>query len=152
MKAVWQAYAPRSIVPRGARELAGWRMKTYEVNAAPAGANWADYAGGLALAEQILPQPPATAGRVGLGFLIAHPCPTHFYLIVNWWDNQNELFTRVFVTERNPGAGWLPAGERYSYCVWDLEILWFERNAWIKAMLSGDKPQPERYESEQLRL
>ena len=150
MTECWSRFAPRSVMLRDPTVIAGWRLKTYEVNADIAGINWAEYSEGLTLAARVLPQPPTKSGRRGVGFIIAHPCQSHYYLIINWWDNQNELFSRVFVTERRAGAAWEPAGDRYSFCVWDIEIIWFERNLWIETMLSGRPPATERYLAEQL--
>lgn len=137
MTALWKPFAPRSIVPRGVRELAGWQLKIYEVNAAPAGVDWNDLTDGLALAGAALPQPPVAKGRAGLGFLIIHPNVAFYYIILNWWDNENELFSRAFVTKRPPGAGWIAGADQHSFCVWDMEVMSFEREQWIATMLSG---------------
>lgn len=36
------------------------------------------------------------------------------YLVLAWWDNNNELFTSVFV--RTP-QGWVEDQARYSFCL-----------------------------------
>jgi hypothetical protein len=50
------------------------------------------------------------------------------YLIVCWWGNDNELFTSVSVLVDD---GWVEQPERYSFCLFDLEVFWDERNAYI---------------------
>lgn len=42
--------------------------------------------------------------------------------------------TRVFLRDR---GNWRPARDGESFCVWDLEIMWHERCAYIRTMLVG---------------
>lgn len=51
--------------------------------------------------------------------------------------NDNELFTSVSV---NTESGWVEDGSRYSFCVYDLEVFWQERNYFIQFM---DCPLPD---------
>lgn len=68
-------------------------------------------------------------------FAILHDGESALYLVLAWWANGNELFTRVSV--RTP-AGWQVDPNRYSFCLWDLEIMWFERTAFITHLYSGE--------------
>ena len=45
------------------------------------------------------------------------------------------MFTSVSVREN---GRWVEDSNRYSFCVWDLEIFWAERNIFIETMYSGD--------------
>lgn len=53
------------------------------------------------------------------------------YLVLLWWANDNELFTSVSVKLENE---WIEDPEKYSFCLYDLEIMWAERNIFIKTM------------------
>src|SRR5438105_4161439 len=53
------------------------------------------------------------------------------YLILAWWDNDNELFTSVSVQTE---SGWIEDAARYSFCVYELEIMWHERNFFIESV------------------
>ena len=68
------------------------------------------------------------------GFAIFHAGATMLYLVVCWWGNGNELFTAVSVRE---DGHWVEAPSRYSFCIWDLEVMWFERNSFIRHFYSG---------------
>lgn len=48
------------------------------------------------------------------------------YWVPGWWGNDNELSTKVAVPE--PG-GWTIDALRYSFCLWDMEVIWHERQA-----------------------
>lgn len=143
MKLTWPAYRDRTIRPQGSTTIANWRLKVYDINCPNTPADPADYQGALNLLAALLPQPPVTRNRIGMGFIIAHPGAKMRYLVGCWWDNQNELVTRVFVCP--PGGEWQPAGDAYSFCVWDLEVMWFERNRWVDYVLTDGRRDPEGY-------
>ena len=56
-------------------------------------------------------------------------------------SNDNELFTSVSV---NTESGWVEDGSRYSFCVYDLEVFWQERNYFIQ-FLDCPLPDLDRY-------
>lgn len=74
-------------------------------------------------------------------FAIYHDGASHRYLVLAWWDNENELFTAVAA---ETAAGWIEDAARFSFCLWDLEIMWFERNAFVQTLYSG-APDPAAY-------
>ena len=61
-------------------------------------------------------------------FAIFHAGATQAYLVLCWRGQDNELRQRVLARE---GKAWVHDPLRYSVCVWDLEILWFERNSFL---------------------
>jgi len=62
-------------------------------------------------------------------FAMFHDGATMRYLVLCWWGNDNELFTAVSVLS---AMGWVEDASRFSFCVWDLEVMWHERNAFIE--------------------
>ncbi len=74
-------------------------------------------------------------------FCIFHKGESFLYLILSWWGNDNELFTSVSVLT---DSGWVEDASRFSFCLYDLEIFWNERNIYIETMYSGN-PDIERY-------
>ena len=68
-------------------------------------------------------------------FAIFHEGASALYLVLAWWGNENELFSRVSVRE---SAAWDAEPNRYSFCLWDMEIMWFERQSFIRHLYSGD--------------
>lgn len=68
------------------------------------------------------------------------------YLVLSWWENENELVTRTFVSERAHDAPWREGGDAYSCCVWDLEVVWAERRLYVETVLrDGGAPDIEGY-------
>lgn len=76
-------------------------------------------------------------------FIIFHQGESFPYLILAWWGNDNELFTSVSV---RAGEGWVEQADKYSFCVYDLEVFWAERNIFIETFYSRT-PSLERYQA-----
>lgn len=75
----------------------------------------------------------------GLGFMICHQGRTGDYLVSCWWDHENELPMRVFVRDQ---SGWRPVRDGEGVCVWDLEVIWHERCAYVETMLTPGVDAP----------
>lgn len=130
-------FSPRPIQFRKMRTLEdGWRLKEYTIVFGERPLDERDLSFGVDLAMRSLPRPATIPGRPGAGFLVLHQGRGAAYVVLGWWDNENELPLRIFVRPYDQPL-WRPASERESICVWDLEVLWFERNAYVQTMLSG---------------
>jgi hypothetical protein len=62
-------------------------------------------------------------------FAIFHDGSSALYLVLAWWGNDNEMFTSVSVRMQ---SGWVEDPSRFSFCLWDLEVMWHERNAFVE--------------------
>jgi hypothetical protein len=101
---------------------------------------------GLDLARAALPQPPQAPGRFGIGFVICHQGRGMDYLVLCWWSRENELPMRVFVRAGDPQAQWRAAEAEESICVWDIEVIGRERDAFVQTVLAQQGPvDPEAY-------
>jgi hypothetical protein len=89
------------------------------------------------------------AGCPGAGFVIAHKGDGIDYIVLAWWDRQNELPLRVFVREH--GESWRVARGSESVCVWDLQVIGFERDAYVQHMMRA-QPDLDAYMSAHLSL
>lgn len=134
-----QRYEPRAIRFHGVHETDGWRLKRYSITYGPDALDWRAFEPATALAERTLPRPAVTSQRPGLGFVIAHRGRTALYCVLAWWDNENELPVRVFVRELDEGAAWRAARGAESFCVWDLQVIGFEREAYVATVLAGSR-------------
>src|SRR5688572_26848885 len=138
------AYAPRPIRFLDVQERAGFALKRWWIDLygekAPREADWA---AALELAEAALPKHGAV-GRPDVGFLIQHRGAGADYLVLGWWDRENELPTRVVVRDHAPGAAWRPAAASESFCVWDLQVIGFERDAYVATVLAPDAGEGAR--------
>lgn len=74
-----------------------------------------------------------------LGFTIAHDAATAALGIVYWWANENEIHNRVFAAPREDPGALEPADGTGMACVWELEIIDFERRGYLEDVLKdGD--------------
>ncbi|MFW9855491.1 MAG: hypothetical protein ACFFFG_10545 [Candidatus Thorarchaeota archaeon] len=143
-------YRPRTIDFHGIRELKGFQIKTYSVLYGSKPIQWDLFEKGIELASNFLPSSPLAPGRPGLGFLIVHQGLTGNYVVLCWWDRENELPTKVFI---HNGNEWQQAQAEESFCVWDLEIFWHEREAYVSTILSRtDSEIRDQYLSQTLRI
>jgi hypothetical protein len=143
---VSEAYRARPVRFRELREAGGWRVKIYSIVYGSAPLDWPVYEEVLPRALASLPQPAIAPGRPGVGFAIAHQGRGVHYLVLNWWANENEYFNRVFVREFGEGTSWRLAAGDEAACVWDLEIVWFERQAYVQSVLARpDAPDLDGY-------
>ena len=146
---MFTCYQPRRVESLGVQTIAGFQLKAYAVFRQENVFDISRFERGLKRAAEELPSPPATHARPGAGFVIFHQGTTGDYVVLCWWDNENELPTRVFVRNgAGGGAGeiqWRLACPHESFCVWDLAIMWFEREAYIASVLAGADNGLEKY-------
>jgi hypothetical protein len=77
------------------------------------------------------------------GFTIAHDAATAGLAIAYWWANENEIHKRDFAAPLGDAGALEPVEGTGMACVWELEVIEFERRAWLEDVLKdGDV---ERY-------
>ncbi|MEQ8769305.1 MAG: hypothetical protein RIB60_02225 [Phycisphaerales bacterium] len=140
-------YEPRPIRFAGLIEHAGWRLKRYAVWVSGPDPDLPAFDSGTPALLASLPMPAATPARPGVGFVIAHaghdPDGSDVrYLVGCWWDQCNELFTRVLVRGARTGDAW--TANAGAPCVWDLQIIAHERDACVRRLLTAS-PDPDGY-------
>jgi len=128
-----KGFEPRSTTFDGVLDHDGWRLKLYSVCQGGRDLDEARFAVGQEMALAALPRPAQTNERPGVGLLIRHQANALNYAVLCWWDRENEFPIRVFVDD---GEGWRPARGGESVCVWDLEVIWTERNAYVDKVLA----------------
>lgn len=140
-----RCYAQRAIRPAELVLHRDWRLKRYDITIDGSPVPAAAYEEGLRAALAMLPEPAVAADRPGVGFVILHPGRELYYIVLTWWDNQNEMIQRVLVRDAAGGA-WRDGAGRYSFCVWDAEVIWHERGAYVRhVMTPADGPDVEAY-------
>ncbi|HLF56236.1 MAG TPA: hypothetical protein VI942_05250 [Thermoanaerobaculia bacterium] len=128
-------YAPRPIRFHGVRELVGFRLKDYSIVHRAGTVDWLDFARGFEVVLDQLPRPAVANGRPGVGFRIAHQGDGARYAVLAWWDRENELPLRIAV--RRGAEPWRAARADESVCVWDLQVIAAERNAYVETVLAA---------------
>jgi hypothetical protein len=130
-----QPFAPRPIRFLRVHEYRGWRIKLYSI-VLPEASGKPDFESGLTLALGALPDAAQTTSRPGVGFCVLHAGRGADYAVLGWWDRENELPVRVFVRPHDEPA-WRPAQGAESFCVWDLQVVAFERDAYVQTLLNN---------------
>jgi hypothetical protein len=74
-----------------------------------------------------------------IGFVIIHQAREGVFVILNWWVDQVMLQSHVFFSDFQDLYLFKP----YKYsniiaCIWELEIMNFEKNAWVESVLKQD--------------
>jgi hypothetical protein len=138
----YRPFRPRAVICDGWIRSHGFDLRTYfvTVDDSQTRAN-AAFAEGVRLALRDLPQKPYP-GCPGVGFVIRHLGDGANYVVLSWWTKENELPTRVFYANSSDEK-WRRAKEE-SFCVWDIEIIWAERNHYVNCVLC-DHGDVERY-------
>lgn len=76
--------------------------------------------------------------RDELGFAMLHLSGTSIHLLlVCTWRGENEIWESVYLADGDGAYQLAPQGtHRGTYCVWELGVVWHERNAWQRYLLS----------------
>ena len=138
-------YSPRAAASLDSIVHGDWELKRYSIVIPGDTFEPARFDAGVAMALGKLPNPAQTAERQGAGFMILHQGRGVDYLVLAWWDHENELPLEVFVRDQADGSAWREARDGESVCVWDLEIIGAERSAYVDTVLSGADDGRARY-------
>jgi hypothetical protein len=139
-------YKPRHVRFIGRGDVEGWQLKLYSIalNGKEPDAEFVEATRDLA--GSILPQPPVTDDRYGAAFATAHDATSLYIALIYWWQSENELHQRIYVSPKGEPIAFRQVENQPAGCVWELEIVDFERRAWIEDVLAGpDGPDLERY-------
>ena len=125
-------YRPRSIRFIGREDLGDWRLKIYGIGTHAPDARPEFVAATLHAAREALPE------GGGAGFLIAHDAQTAGLGLVYWWANENEIHARFYASPLDDPAALTPYSGDGMSCVWELEVIDFERRAYLDDVLKND--------------
>ena len=83
--------------------------------------------------------------------LIIHEGCEGCFAIVNWWIDENMLQNFVYLKREGKTEFELFSDKGMMTCVWEMAVLWHERNAWAKHILmQHENPDMAAYLNEQL--
>jgi hypothetical protein len=82
-----------------------------------------------------------------VGFLGIHDGRGANFVFVDYWADENELHHHVYVSPTDkPEALEYVTPTGLVACVWDLRVMWFERQAWVETVLANPSgPDIEQY-------
>jgi hypothetical protein len=139
-------YRPRHVQFIRREEVEGWRLKLYGIalNGEEPRPEFLEAVRDLS--GSVLPQPPVGDDRYGVGFAIAHDARWVGIALVYWWQSENELHQRIYVSPKDDPTAFTQVENQPAGCVWELEVVDFERRAWIDDVLARPNgPDLERY-------
>lgn len=78
-----------------------------------------------------------------IAYLILHEGSEGLFSIINWWVVKNMLNTNIFFTNHEETNIFkMISGDGLAPCIWELEIINYERISWIKNVLKK-APNPD---------
>ncbi len=138
--ALTESYAPRPIRFLDLWEEGGWRLKVYGIAYRGDTPRAPLIAAAKRAARERLPLPAVAADRYGVGFLGIHDGRGANFVFVDWWTHENELVHHLYQSNGDRPANLEYATPRAVIaCVWDLELMAFERAAWVRTVLANPR-------------
>ena len=139
-------YEPRHVRFIRREDVDGWRLKLYGIALNGKDPDPEFVEATRDLAASVLPQPPSTDDRYGVGFATAHDATSLHIALIYWWKSENELHQRIYVSPKHEPIAFTQVEHQPAGCVWELAIVDFERRAWLEDVLAGPNgPDLERY-------
>ena len=140
-------YQPRTVRPLQRWDWESWRMKVYAIVAAGRAPGDELLEAGKDEAARLLATVAGGTAHHGIGFVGVHWGRAADVVFVDWWAAENELHHHLYVAEAGrPGTLRPREPGELTACVWDLEVLAFEREAWIRWVLHHPaSPRWEEY-------
>ncbi|MEE6208586.1 hypothetical protein U3A55_00230 [Salarchaeum sp. III] len=146
-------YRKRSIRFHELWEYEGWIIKVYGISYLSEKPSERLIEVSKNLATDVLPNPAVKENRYGVGFICAHEGSGANFIFIDWWSNENELNHHVYVeSHEKPYTFEYVTPQGLIACCWDLKVLSFERDSWVKSILNNPngKPAINEYLSMQL--
>jgi hypothetical protein len=142
-----EPYAARRIRCLDILDFDGWRMKLYGIAYRGERPAQALVDAALAVAPRRLPHPAVAGDRYGVGFVCAHDGRDGNFVFVDWWAGENELHHNTWRSTKEEPDELRPTGpDDFTACAWDLAVIGYERNAWVRHVLARpDGPHLEGY-------
>lgn len=142
-----ERYRPREIRLLELWEPGGWRIKVYGIGAEGRMPPAALVDAGKGAASKVLERVASATDHHGVGFLAVHEGRGADVAFLDWWAAENELHHHLWIAEPGRPEFLRPRepGELVA-CVWDLEVIGFERDAWVRHVMEHpDAPRWDAY-------
>ena len=139
-------YKPRPVGFLELVQLGPWRIKLYGLTAEHTRLLPELVSAAKDLARKVLPSDVEGSTAYGVGFAGVHCGADSNLIFIDWWANEDELHHHVFVSSLEQPLEIQPAPQGLTACVFDLQVIWFERSAWVEKVLSNPSgPDLEAY-------
>lgn len=145
---IQQKYKTRAVRFLEVYPLGDWRIKVYTITIKDAFVDLKT----IKLVKSKLPewlQQKENYGleTYGIATLIIHKGKEGCFAIINWWIDENMLQNHVYLaSNETPDDFAVYSDKGIMTCVWEMAVLWYERNLWVKYVLKKHKqPDVESY-------
>lgn len=147
-----QQYQKRPVRFLGIDECNGWRVKIYSISVRSQVVNTTLTENAKQYLSQWLENISEKDDHINIATLILHEGNEGNFAIVSRWTGENMMQIHVyFSSEENSNSFSFFSGNGIVTCVWEMAVLWFERNAWVEHVLQKSaKPDYEKYLSQQM--
>ena len=147
-----EKYKKRPIRFLGLYLFEDWTVKIYGIsyrNESPAVAFIENATG---IAKKFLPLPAIDDDRYGAAIVIAHEGREGNFLLLDYWTGENMLSQKLFFASPENFSEFKQIQDSgLIACVWEMQVLHFESNAWIEHILKNEtKPDFESYFAKQM--
>jgi hypothetical protein len=143
-----EIYKPRKIEFRETVRINNWEIKVYSITTL----SHFDSMAVLDSAVNHIPhwlENPKVPGLSthNAAFLIVHEGNDGVWTLINWWTGENMLRSMTFFTKFGEPGSFRPALDTgFMACVWEMEVISFERAMWVEHILKkADEPDFSGY-------
>lgn len=150
-----EGHRPRAIRFLGLERFEDWTLKVYGISARQKTTRQTFIDDAKRIANQHLPRPAVQEDRHGAAIVIAHEGNEGNegnFILLDFWTGENMLSQQMFFAPLDNLSEFRRMDESdIIACVWEMQVLHFESNAWIKHILKHhDRPDFEGYFAAQL--
>jgi|TARA_R110002073_G_scaffold45053_2_gene124637 hypothetical protein len=132
-----RGYEPRVFEYYGVHEARGVWIKLYSITRDGSETPKDVISASVSLGRKYIGSDPLDAP---VGFVIAHVAREAVFYVVCWWNDENMLRTAVYRGSLEaPLVMESIADTNIVACVWELEIISFERDQWVDKVLKPKK-------------
>jgi hypothetical protein len=142
-----EPYKPRPIRFLEPWETNGWKVKLYGISSLGELPEPDFVERAKEIASRTLPAPALNRSRYGVAFVTIHRAAMFNQIIVDWWERVNELRHHVFKSlPESPYAFEEITASGEAFCIWELRVIGFERDAWLEmALKNGNEKGIDEY-------
>jgi hypothetical protein len=130
-------FRPRPVRFLEVFECGPWRIKLYGLTAEHTRLLPELITAAKEVFRTALPATLEACDGYGVGFAGVHCGADSNFVFLDWWANENELHHLVFTSSLDRPLDLRPGQDGLSACVFDLQVIWFERNTWIEKVLAN---------------
>ena len=147
-----EAYQPRPIRFLELYQHEDWTLKIYSISKQRERVDAAHVEHAKTyLSEWLAPSSAYGLETYKLATLIVHEGKEGCFAIINWWTDDNMLQNFAYLKQKGEKDFTLFSDRGIALCVWEMEVCWHERKAWIKhVLMQHEHPDVEAYLNDHL--